>query len=276
MTFTFRNRSNTSEESKRRESVKSLVSKASLFEYNPILKMLDGLTEQNCSQVKENLKLNAYCLKTALMMPIDEFVDINPELTICCEAVKKYTAYEELYGLMIVIEKRNVTVFHYLWESRGSLWSEKHLLHVIEYLLRTEWNEGINQLFLCKRTQEIFTAMYTAERRNLYDKLCMIADELLCKGSKKSLRLLSDLMKGLCNKPYSTLTFLLMFKYIHMSNTRIRAYDIDPSAWRDDIFKIVYRDNSAYQMAEDFNIICKSDIKQKAKYKAILTKLIDY
>ena len=73
------NRLNNSEESKRRESVKSLVSKPALFDFNPILKMLDSLTEENSSQVKENMKINAYSLKTALMMPIEEYVDIHPE-----------------------------------------------------------------------------------------------------------------------------------------------------------------------------------------------------
>lgn len=73
------NRLNNSEESKRRESAKSLVSKPALFDFNPILKMLDSLTEENSSQVKENMKINAYSLKTALMMPIEEYVDIHPE-----------------------------------------------------------------------------------------------------------------------------------------------------------------------------------------------------
>ena len=53
--------------------------------------------------------------------------------------------------------------------------------------------------------------------------------------------MLSAMMKGLVIKPYATLTFLFMFKYIHLSSTKIKIGDVDPSLWSDDLFIIIYK-----------------------------------
>lgn len=84
--------------------------------------MLDKLSYTNTDTVVENLKINMYALKTALLMPIEEFVDRNPDCKIEVETYLKYSPQEELYGLFLVIEKKNTLVFSYLWEDRGTLW----------------------------------------------------------------------------------------------------------------------------------------------------------
>ena len=181
MRTTVLNRQSTSEESKRRESVKSILQSYTFNDYNPILQMLYKLADDNSTKIRENLRLNQYSLKTALMMPIDEYVDIHPDCKINWETYTKYTTHEELYGLMIVIKKRNSLVFSFLWDNKGSIWWVKHLLPIVECIIRNEWYDGLTQLFIYKRTQEIFTSMYWKERRQFYEKLCTIAESLLNK-----------------------------------------------------------------------------------------------
>ena len=90
------------------------------------------------------------------------------------------------------------------------------------------------------------------------------------------MRMLAAMMKGLIIKPYATLTFLFMFKYIHLSNTKIKVSDIDWYSCSDDLFIIVYKKNELYQMAEKFDEAWSSDLSEKAKYRSILTKIIDF
>lgn len=60
------------------------------------------------------------------------------------------------------------------------------------------------------------------------------------------------MMKGLAIKPYATMTFLYMFRYIHKTQTRIRTHEIDPPSNTDDLFVIMYKKGSLYEMAENF------------------------
>lgn len=149
------------------------------------------------------------------------------------------------------------------------------MVPVIEAIISNNWAEGLHQLFAYERTSEIFTSMYCTERKALYEKLNEIAENLLTKN-KQSKKLLSSMMKGLVLKPYSTLTFLLMFKYIHKTGTKIRTSDVDPSSCSDDLFVIMYKKNNLHEMAEGFDEACNSELSEKARYKNILTKLIDF
>jgi len=234
--------SNCSEESKRREnSLKSNLSKEGLESLNSVLSMLEKLTDENSDKVIMNLKVNVYALKTALMTPIDIFVENHSDHKCELATYLKYTEYDELFGLFLVIKNKNTKVFKFLWEERGTLWSEKHLLPVVEEIVKYDWDVGLKEFFNYDRTHEIFTSMYCNERRNFYEKLSLIADNLLSKNTEKSLLLLESMMKGLAVKPYATLTFINMFKYIHITKTRIRTHDIDPPANTDDLFVIIYK-----------------------------------
>lgn len=70
--------SNLSEESKRHGSIKSNISKDAVYHNNSILKILNKLSSKNEDKIIEAMKVNLYALKTALMTPIDIFVESNP------------------------------------------------------------------------------------------------------------------------------------------------------------------------------------------------------
>ena len=84
------------------------------------------------------------------------------------------------------------------------------------------------------------------------------------------------MMKALAAKPYSALTFLNMFKQIHVSNTRIHTKDVDPTICQDDLYLIFVKKNNTFELAEQFDEVCKGDLETKSRYRNILTKLIDY
>lgn len=136
------------------------MSKESYNNHNEILKMLDRATPENEDKIISNLNKNQYSLKTALLMPIEEYAERNDSTKITVDVFLKYGPEEELYGLFIVIKRRSLKIFNYLWESRGTLWHEKHLIFVIREIADTAWPEGMTMLFKSTRTQEIFTSMY--------------------------------------------------------------------------------------------------------------------
>jgi hypothetical protein len=268
-------KSHISEESKR-NSLRSNVSKESYINHNEILKMLDRATSQYEDAIISNLTANQYSLKTALMMPIEEYADRNNLSKVTVDIFLKYSPEEELYGLFIVIKRRSLKIFNYLWEDRGTLWHEKHLVFVIKELADSTWAEGMTMLFKSTRTQEIFTSMYCNERKALYEDMYDVAEDLLEDPTEEQTRTLSAMMKGLVLRTYATLTFLNMFKFIHLTGTKLHTKDVDPSTCFDDLYLSFFKKNETFQMAEEFNEVCQGDLEQKKKYENILRKLIDY
>mmetsp|Transcript_28158 Transcript_28158/g.24888 ORF Transcript_28158/g.24888 Transcript_28158/m.24888 type:complete len:98 (+) Transcript_28158:223-516(+) len=92
-----------------------------------------------------------------------------------------------------------------------------------------KWDYGLYYLFKLNRTKEIYTSMYCSERRAFYAKAIDLAEDLVDKDSSNANICLHQMMKGLVQKPYATLTFLKMFKYIHLSGTKIHVKDCDPT-----------------------------------------------
>lgn len=271
------NKNNVSEESKRRgSSLRSNISKETYAFHNEILKMLDRITDESEDTIIENLKMNQYALKTALMMPIEEYVERNPESKVSVETYLKYGADEELYGLYLVIKSKSMKIFKYLWEERGTLWAEKHIFLVVQAMAVNLWAEGVTVFFALERTREIFISMYCNERKSMFDGFSIIAEELLEKNTGGSRKFLSYMMKALVIKPYSTLTFLNMFKYIHLTHTKIRSSDVDPTTCVDDLFILLFKKNDLHGLAENFDKACNSDLQEKKRYRNILTKLIDF
>lgn len=170
-----------SEESKSKESLKPELVKEGIKSSNLVIQLLEMLREDNSELVIENLKINMFALKTALMMPIEEYIDIHQDWKVSAQTYLNYTPFEELYGLMITIEKKNMKVFNFLWEERGTLWAEQHLIPVIEWIIKNDWHEGMSQFFIYERTQEIFTSMYCTERRDLYGVFWELAENMLSK-----------------------------------------------------------------------------------------------
>lgn len=169
------------EERKSKEIRKTDLSMDLTQKYNFVIQLLEMWAEDNWEKVVENLQINQFALKTALMMPIEEYVDIHQDWKIAAETYLNYSTYEELYGLFIAIEKKSTQVFSYLWEDKGTLWAEQHLIPVIESIIKNDWFDGMIQLFTYARTQEIFTSMYCTERRDLYGVLWGLAENMLSK-----------------------------------------------------------------------------------------------
>ena len=101
--------SNISEESKRRgDSIKSNLSKDTTYSYrNPVLNLLDKVNNLNVEQVIKNLKVNVYALKTALMYPIDLYIENHSDTEIGPETYLRYSNYDECFGLFLVIKNKN-------------------------------------------------------------------------------------------------------------------------------------------------------------------------
>lgn len=118
--------------------------------------------------------------------------------------------------------------------------------------------------------------MYYNERRSLYEGLSVIAEEVLNRNSNESRKFLSVMMKALCRKPYATLTFIYMFKHVHLTNTKVHTKDIDISGCSDDLFILIFKQNDAFAFAEKFDAVCNSDLEEKRRYRNVLMKMIDY
>eukprot|EP00344_Euplotes_crassus_P008114 CAMPEP_0196998688 /NCGR_PEP_ID=MMETSP1380-20130617/4023_1 /TAXON_ID=5936 /ORGANISM="Euplotes crassus, Strain CT5" /LENGTH=347 /DNA_ID=CAMNT_0042415353 /DNA_START=14 /DNA_END=1057 /DNA_ORIENTATION=- len=195
--------------------------------HNAILKLIEKTDSDNYETVIKNLDKNQYSLKTALMMPLEEYIEQNQSKETGVAVYQEYTPTEELYGIFLAIDTREWKIFRYLFEKRGSIWNEKHLIPIIRHMVDTEWEDGIYSLFKLNRTKEMYLSMYSNERKAFYDTMEEILEDLVSDMSSNNI-ILRQMMKGLVLKPYATLTFLYLFHYIHVSRAKIQAKDVDP------------------------------------------------
>mmetsp|Transcript_16231 Transcript_16231/g.15953 ORF Transcript_16231/g.15953 Transcript_16231/m.15953 type:complete len:164 (+) Transcript_16231:595-1086(+) len=161
------------------------------------------------------------------MMPLEEYIEQNQSKETGVAVYQEYTPTEELYGIFLAIDTREWKIFRYLFEKRGSIWNEKHLIPIIRHMVDTEWEDGIYSLFKLNRTKEMYLSMYSNERKAFYDTMEEILEDLVSDMSSNNI-ILRQMMKGLVLKPYATLTFLYLFHYIHVSRAKIQAKDVDP------------------------------------------------
>lgn len=118
--------------------------------------------------------------------------------------------------------------------------------------------------------------MYCTERKIFYDGLCELAEDLLEKNTTESKKFLSTMLKSLSKTPYATLTFIYMFQYIHLTSTKIHTKEINPRIWNDDLFVLIFKQNSIYEYAEKFHEYCNGDLNEKKRYRNIISKIIDH
>lgn len=258
---------------------------------NEILNVLKTSKEQDYVRTITILRENQHALKTALLTPPKEFVADHQKYRVELPVYSKYSPTEELYGLFFVIRNKNMSIFEYLWENWGTLWHERHVIPVLEEMIRAGWCKGIKKLFSLPRTEEIYEALCSAEKRYFYECCAGIWEALQNKNDDRSDIILSALLKSLSKKPYATLTFLLLFRYIHTTGTRIRTREITLQGCERDFYCIVQDINALHELAKEFDHVCnvESDITKqdtflsnrnnninltKVKYHKIIHKLI--
>lgn len=136
---------------------------------NEILNVLKTSREQDYVSTITILKENQHALKTALLTPPKEFIADHQKYRVELPMYSKYSPTEELYGLFAVIRNKNMSIFEFLWENCGTLWHERHVIPVLEEMIRAGWCKGIKKLFSLPRTHEIYEALSSAEKRYFYE-----------------------------------------------------------------------------------------------------------
>jgi len=106
-------------------------------EHNYVIKLLEQANKDNEDEIIEELDIDRNSLKTALLMPPEQFIQQNPgEITL--NIYEKYGPNEDLYGLFLII-KKSIALFDYLWDENGILWTEDHLFPLLNELIKQQW-----------------------------------------------------------------------------------------------------------------------------------------
>lgn len=226
---------------------------------NEVISALMNCRDEDYAAVIQVLKNNQHALKTALLTPNKEFVVKNPKVKPDLSSYSKYSPTDELYGLFCVVKHKKMEVFEYLWEKCGMLWNEQHVIPLINEMIRAGWCKGIKKLFSLKRTQEIFESLGTHQKRSFYGCIDDICAGLEDRNDERSQIITSALLKSLSKKPYATLTFMLLFRYIHYNNIRVRTKEITLSGCEKDFYCIVQDVDALYDLALQFDEVCTSE-----------------
>jgi hypothetical protein len=259
--------------------LKNLSKKAS-GEYNEILDALKRWKHGSSSEVISLLKDNRYALKTALIAPVENADQLN----------YKYSIEEELFGLLLVVTNKNIEIFEYLWDSCGAIWNDNHLIPLISEMVGVGWCKGIKKLFGLKRTQEMFFSMNPREKKYFYEDLADICECNLSDNSDKRRVVVASLLKCLTKRPYATLSFLLLFKYIHELSIKVKTKEITLEGCNGDFYVLLNDPDALFDLAIEFNSVWCDSLNSlrestkslnmhglaivKSKYHKIIHKLI--
>lgn len=257
------------------KSRESAVSTVDSYDGNEILKLLRNCEKSKGATEIEFMKKNIFCLKTALMMPIQEFVELYPKYSIQMSTYLKYSVYEELYGLLLVIRKKNMPIFRFLWNDCGVLWGEDHFLPVLDELIDVCWCKGILQLFASERAQDIFYSLSYEDKRALYSKFQDICRDLDNNEDQISRKILKCIIRGLSFQPYAMFTLMFLFPYVYKTVTPIDEVHIQPHMFDDDLFKLSQDTELVHKLAVQFHNVCNGNLANKMAYHPALLKILD-
>lgn len=126
---------------------------------NEIIQMLKTCDKSKTRECLTKLKDHLYALKTALMIPIHEFIDKYPKNKVEMATYLNYSPTDELYGLFLVVKNKNLKLLEFLWEECGTLWSSAHFVPLVKELIQSKWPKGISKVLLSERAQEIFVSL---------------------------------------------------------------------------------------------------------------------
>jgi len=256
------------------ESIRQSVGSANT-EYNEILELLRNSDKTKTAKCLRYLQEHQTWVKTALMMPIEEFAGVSPKNKIEMKSYLNYSPSEELYGLFLVIKNKNLKIFNHLWNELGFLWWHTHIIPLLKNLVHENWSKGIYRLFLSERVHEIFYAFDFNEKKLFFSEIHEICRKLDSTDSKSSQKILKAIISALCDEPYAIFSFLLLFPFVHKTRTQIEDYDIKPEVFSEDIFLIANDTNLLHELATTFDKVCKGNHYEKATYHSIIISLIN-
>jgi hypothetical protein len=134
-------------------------------------------------------------------------VKANLRLTIC-NPDKRETEYDmegffgmksmdEIYGLMLALQHKDLVMFDYLWDVNFTMWTSGHFLDIFEYLVENEMMEGLYHFMTARTTHEIFIVIDFEYREEIFDGMVEAADNMGNKDIKEYL------LAALAESPFS-------------------------------------------------------------------------
>lgn len=85
---------------------------------------------------------------------------------------------DEIQNLFIPVQNNHLEMFKLLWNSNVAVWTEEHLVEVLDKIIENEWLEGLKAFMAARTTREIFVSLPYNDRTKLFDKLITTADEI--------------------------------------------------------------------------------------------------
>lgn len=246
-----------------------------LLERGKIIELIESWNDDNDEMIILELEKHKEYLKLGLMMPLEDYAKSSSKSKITWKLYEEYGPTEELYALTFWFNK-SLAIFEYLWDKVGTMWSDYHLVPCINELIRSKWNEGLDEFFTFERTISLYKLMNPKERREFYTSLDNICQHLSETKDDDDEEMLNTILHNLWSEPYVTLSFIYLFEHFHNQEFEINADLINPYEWNDDIIYLWDDKDFIVQLAERFDEACNSDIDEKEIYRIMLIKYLEF
>lgn len=101
-----------------------------------------------------------------------------------------------------------------------------------------------------------FSTLSISMKRNCYFlKFLRYAKLSIRRRMRKANKILSAIIKALCDDPYAIFTFLFLFPYVYKTKTEIESYDVKPEIFSEDLYLLANDTKLLNDLAVTFDII---------------------
>jgi hypothetical protein len=163
------------------------------------------------------------------------------------------TSLDEIYGLIIALQHKDLKMFDYLWDANYTMWTSGHYLDLFDYLVEHEMMEGLVHFMTARTTHEIFIVLKFEYREEVFDEMVATTEKIEDQDIK------NYMYAALCESPFSMNMVIAGFedkqrmKYIEQAKGHFREAEFNYIIFKDEvqIYKELFEKKAFNDLAQE-------------------------
>jgi hypothetical protein len=163
------------------------------------------------------------------------------------------TSLDEIYGLIIALQHKDLKMFDYLWDANYTMWTSGHFLDLFDYLVKNELMEGLVHFMTARTTHEIFIVLKFEYREETFDDMVQTTEGIEDKDIK------NYLYAALSESPFSMNMVIAGFedkermKYIEKAKGHFKDAEFNYIIFKDEveIYKMIFEKKAYNDLAQE-------------------------
>lgn len=163
------------------------------------------------------------------------------------------TSLDEIYGLIIALQHKDLKMFDYLWEANYTMWTSGHFMDLFDYLIANEMMEGLHHFMTARTTHEIFIVLKFEYREEIFDEMVQTSEGVEDKDIK------NYMYAALSESPFSMNMVIAGFEdkermvYIEKAKGHFKDAEFNYIIFKDEveIYKMIFEKKAYNDLAQE-------------------------